>query len=310
MNKYPLSIFVSLSLGATAAAAAAAPLAQVKNIWTSPACGRVQSDVLNLPEYDEPGQNISGEALRVFFDDFHLDASSATKTRKDCQLNATVEVPAGYRFRALLASAEGSYSIGPQGMSKGGIEVSYTVNPLNLRAEQNNRQKPWTGNGDFTCVAKLEDQRFSLCANHPTQIKLDTNLAFWLEQADGGFSSIQLDATNQKTDLIWKWQLMPCINLFEGRTFNSFFKLGPNRTQKIRLSFYEYGGQLLAEDGTKGSISGLSYSDDGTRVSGNWQLGDKSGTFKFSSSEEDPYTFKGELASGSKTGTWFGNLEF
>lgn len=304
------SNLISLSLFLATGLAQANPMAKVKNIWTSPECGSVQSDVLTLPEYDEPGQNISGEALRVFFDEFHLDASAAGNHRKECKLNAKVEVPAGYRFRALLASAQGSYSIAPADRSQGGIEVSYTVNPMNLSAYRDNKQKPWKGNGDFTCLAELEDKRFSLCANHPTQISLDTKLAFWLQQGADGFSTIQLDESRQKVDLIWKWQLMPCINLFEGRTFNSFFKLGPQRTQKIRLSFYEYGGSLVAEDGSKGSIRELVYSDDGTRVSGKWELAGNSGTFNFSSSEDDPTEFKGQLASGGKTGTWFGNLEF
>jgi hypothetical protein len=286
---------------------ASASIASVESIQTNSGCGDLRYDIAETSANSDPGQGIIGESLRVFFNDFHIQASQPGEVKRTCKLDAVIRIPAGYRFLPRAAYAEGSYSIKPQGASKGTIQVTYDVRPAGRFSERNNEKTPWSGDGDFTCRGDLVETQFLLCANHDTYVTLGTDLTLKIQQANGGQSLIELDTARKDVDLAWDWQFKPCVNYFEGRRFRAYMKIGPTNTLPLRFEPYEDRGALILDSGKQGALSQVVYSDDGLSVSGNYSLDGKSGRFSVRVIDTEAGEFRGELYGNDGTsGTFFG----
>jgi len=302
MKKY---LGILLALGFSQAAVAS--IATVESVYSDDGCGDLRYDVATTSANSDPAQGIVGESLRVFFNDFHIQASQPGEVKRTCKLDAVIRIPAGYRFLPRAAYAEGSYSIRPQGASKGTINVTYDVRPAGRFAERNNEKAPWSGEGDFTCRGDLVETQFLLCANHDTFVSLGTDLTLKLQQAAGGQSLIELDSARKDVDLTWDWQFKPCVNYFEGRTFRAYMKIGPTNTQPLSFQPYEDRGSLITESGKRGALSQVVYSDDGLSVSGIYNLDGKSGRFSVKVVDTESGEFRGGLTGNDgSTGTFFG----
>ncbi len=286
---------------------ALASIASVESIQSNAGCGDLRYDIAETSANSDPGQGIIGESLRVFFNDFHIQASQPGEVKRTCKLDAVIRIPTGYRFLPRAAYAEGSYSIRPQGMSKGTINVTYDVRPAGRFSERNNEKAPWSGEGDFTCRGDLVEKQFLLCANHDTYVTLGTDLTLKLQQAAGGQSLIELDTARKDVDLSWDWQFKPCVNYFEGRRFRAYMKIGPSNTVALRFEPYEDRGALIMESGKQGALSQVVYSDDGLSVSGNYSLDGKSGRFSVNVVDTETGEFRGNLyGNDGASGTFFG----
>ncbi|HYX32699.1 MAG TPA: DUF4360 domain-containing protein [Oligoflexus sp.] len=284
-----------------------ASIASVESINSGDGCGDLRYDIAETSANSDAAQGIIGESLRVFFNDFHIQATQPGEVKRTCKLDAVIRIPAGYRFLPRAAYAEGSYSIKPQGASKGLINVTYDVRPAGRLAQRTNEKAPWSGEGDFTCRGDLVETQFLLCANHDTYVTLRTDLTLKLQQAAGGQSLIELDTARKDVDLAWDWQFKPCVNFFEGRTFRAYMKIGPTNTLPLRFQPYEDKGSLTTDSGKQGALSQVVYSDDGLSVSGNYTLDGKSGRFSVKVVDTEAGEFRGSLnGNDGSAGTFFG----
>lgn len=287
---------------------ALATLARLSQVSTQANCGRFSSELIEDKAYEDLGRGYLGESLRIFFDDFTLNASSTGKYDRNCKMTAAIEVPAGYRFRPTLAAAEGFYSIQPKNASRGGIKVSYVVQPGGQKAEQQNA-KPFTDNGNILCKAELKDPRFTACYNRPHDVSLATDLGFWLDQAQGGQSLMQLDATRTKTSLKWNWQFQTCENFYDQRWFKASTIDSSNQYQTGRLFLDLTRGQLEFPKG-RAELSGISYSADGLELSANWSLNGDKGWLKIKMKDISTGSYSGEWGNDGGAGDYlFGSYE-
>ncbi|MCX6129301.1 MAG: hypothetical protein NTX25_09605 [Proteobacteria bacterium] len=299
--------FLVLALTGSVTLPLMASIGTVTSISADSGCGLIRYDIAETPANSDSSQNIIGESLRVFFNDFHVSANAPGEVKRTCKLDASIRIPAGYRFLPRAAYAEGSYSIQPKDLSKGFINVTYDVRPAGRFAERNNEKKPWTGEGDFTCRGDLVEKQFLICANHDTYVTLGTNLSLKIAQAGPGQSLIELDTQRKDLDLSWDWQFQPCVNYFEGRGFRAYMKIGPTKTLALEFRPYEDKGSLLSEEGLSGNLSQVVYSDDGLSVSGLWNIDHKSGNFSVSLLNTETGEFRGQLNTDDGTnGSFFG----
>ena len=282
-------------------------IASVETMQADSGCGSLQYDIAESPSHSDSSQAITGESLRVFFNDFHIQSSAPGTVQRTCKLNAVIRIPARFRFLPRAAYAEGSYSLQPQGSSKGTIQVSYDVKPVGRSAKRNNEATPWTGDGDFICKGELEEKQFLICANHDSFVTLATDLSLKIQQSAPGQSLIELDTARKDVDLSWDWQLKPCVNYFEGESFRAYMKIGSNSTLPLRFLPYEDKGSLVTDSGVHGSLMHLVYSDDGRSVAGRYEIAGQSGRFDVEVKDTESGEFRGNLVGddGSK-GSFFG----
>lgn len=298
-----------LILGLAFASPGFATLAKLDKIETVEECGTFSSEVIEDKTYDDLGRGYIGESLRVFFDNFILTADYPGYVRRDCRMTAKVTVPPGYRFRPTLAAAEGFYNIQPKDQSKGGIKVSYIVQPGAQKAERVNA-KPFTDTGDIVCKAELKDPQFTTCYNKPNQVSLETDLGFWLDQTAGGSSIMQLDATRTKTSLKWNWQFQSCENFWDQKWFSTTYVAYNKNRYQARMFFDLTTGRYESAAGFTGWLTNVRYSADGLEVNADWSTGSNKGWLKLRMSDVSTGTFLGEW--GDNTGfkaLWYGDYE-
>jgi hypothetical protein len=277
-----LSTFLTIgSLGSLHVFANTTPLVSVEHQNFSPGCGPVSYEIAPQPDYNDGNRNVRGESLRLFFSNFYLQADRPGDYLRTCDIDAKIIVPAGYRFMPVRAQAEGFYDIRPEGRNTGGVKVSYSVQPGDLHALRTN-PNPFTGSGDIHCKADLENPKFTACFNRPTEVTLSTHLAMWLNHQVDGFSTIQLDASRRNQNLFWNWQLQSCENYFDQKQFHSSYVAYDGNTYSARISIDGYQGTYQSEAGFTGTLSNLTYSDDGLSISGNWSTSNAQGYFSFS----------------------------
>lgn len=281
---------------------------RVDGFSSSEDCGQTPDfDTIQTTAYD-PATNVQGESLRVFFKDFVLNSAVNGRVDKNCVLDAQIRIPAGFRFRPVSATAEGSFSIQPKDRSKGFIKVSYEVEPQGWKAEQSNENKPFTGEGDINCQAELKEAFFLECSNSDTVINLHTNIDLKIRQRGGGFSQMDIDATRNNYDLAWKWELKPCSVPFEDRDFQSYIVAYDGRSVPASLRFRGTTGTFTTSSLT-GHFTELRYLNYGRTVQGTWSAGKQRGSFTFKLKDESRGTFKGtwkDAKNPSQGGTWNG----
>jgi len=301
------TLLATATLSAHAAWADPTPLATVESQTFSGNCGPVTYDVAPQGEYTNALRNVRGESLRLFFSDFYVQAENPGDYLRTCDINARINVPAGYRFMPVRANAEGFYQISPEGKNTGGIKVSYTVQPGNLNAYRTN-PKPFTGNGDIHCKADLEKPSYTTCFNKPTQVNLSTHLAMWLNHQVNGFSTIQLDASRRDQNLFWNWQLQSCENFFDQKTFDTTYVATNGNTYHARLTVDMYQGTYSSSAGFTGTLSNLQYSEDGLTLKGNWSALGTGGSFVFNMTDVGNGHFNGSWTDHQgKKASWTGH---
>jgi hypothetical protein len=297
----------SLGLFILTAAAAQAAEVRVDAFSSNGGCGNNPSfDVVETSALN-PVTNSKGESLRVFFNDFFLATNYAGTSNKNCVLDATVRIPAGFRFRPVSAAAEGSYSLQPQGQTQGFIRVSYEVQPNGWTAEASN-QSPFTGQGDINCIAKLDEELILGCANEDTTVNLHTNIDLSINQSSNTFSQMEIDASRQNHDLSWRWELYSCSVPFEERNFQTNYVAYNGQSIPASVRFSGSQGTFQAS-GLNGSFSQVTYSNRGRTVQGKWTAGSSSGTFSFYLVNEATGEFQGswrDARNPNQGGVWNG----
>jgi hypothetical protein len=258
----------------------------------SPECGDVAHEIVDDNQYDDTSSGATGESLRLFFSSFMVQSENPGRAQRHCTLNASVLVPAGYRFMPLSASAEGFYSINPKDTNSGGIKVNYVVQPGNMTAERTNKV-PFTGDGDIHCLAELKDPAYTGCYNRATTINLTTELALWLDQKSPGNSVIQLDATRRNHNLYWNWRLKSCENYYDQKQFASSYVAYNGHRYNARLKFDLQEGTFESAAGFTGQFTNVRYSDDGLNVQGQWAALGAKGYFSFDMIHKSTGEFRG-----------------
>src|SRR6478736_766184 len=100
-----MKLYPAFGLAILAASAVQAAEVKVDKFASNGGCGNNPSfDVVETSPLN-PSTNQKGESLRVFFNDFFLQTNAAGTSSKNCILDATVRIPAGYRFRPVSAAA-------------------------------------------------------------------------------------------------------------------------------------------------------------------------------------------------------------
>ncbi|MFW7379218.1 MAG: DUF4360 domain-containing protein [Oligoflexus sp.] len=265
-------------------------------------CGSVDRQVRNFGMSSDGFHN---ESLQVYFQDFVLQNEGVGYQAKNCELNATIKVPAGMQFRAVSAEMAGVFQMAED--AKGSASLFYQLSPMQTEAFWS--QNFNAGNsGDFKLVAQMDDWNFTACSAHDQYVKLNSEIDIDINQNRHGYSYVAMDEANNNYELSWSWQWKKCPEkTYFDQGFVSYYKAYNQRNYQAMLDFDGDRGSFQSDAGFTGQFSNVTYTLGGKVANGEWSAQNSEGWFRFEIVDERSGRFEGEWGDHSgAVGRWWG----
>jgi hypothetical protein len=273
----------------------------VQDLQTSSECGDLSA---RLEKYDS-----MAESLQLQFYDLALNHQDLGNRSVDCNIRATIKVPAGMKFSAQSAALYGFYEIGGYG-ANGYARLTYEIDATNQDAR-------WTEDfhesqyGDFALHAKIGNPKYTQCASYDQYVTLNTDVRLSAYHRDQTLSLIEVDAGDNNYQLSWDWQWQGC-DLFQ-KPFVSYYKAYNGRNYRAIIEIDGNQGTFESDAGFTGHLYDISYHQNGEIARGRWEAKTSGGWFEFRVVNPETGQFEGEWGEGNHghngVGPWRGNYQ-
>lgn len=202
-------ISFSICLVTGLASASQVSATPVQSAFFSEGCGNVDYEVVKSGNSASMPM-IMNESLEIAFMDFSLIQDRAGFSSSPCHMIIDITVPAGKSFRAVSASAEGTYSL--MDGAEGTVNIDYDVQPLGAIGIC--RKSGLRGSGDLQLMAKMDKQSFTGCSKTDQTVTLSTMINPIIRSQQDGLSEIVLDQSDtsaeSRKNISWAWEWTDC----------------------------------------------------------------------------------------------------